>query len=1161
MALNKTRIIRKFNPGVLQSDAEVIEQFVVRNHELKTVLTLLRDNIDSPSCQHALIIAPRGQGKTMLLARTEAELRSNKEFSQYLLPVRFIEESQEIFTMADFWLETLYHLAIECKRVDRLLAEELHMRHIALSKNWSNDTLEEHAKIAVLDAADQIGRKLVLMVENLQSLSKAVDEGFGWELRQVLQSEPQIILLASATIRFAGIDKANQPFFELFRIIKLQPLNTDECRSYWNFLTGDDFSSRNIRPLEILTGGNPRLIVILASFAQHMSLSQLMEELVLMIDEFTDYFRGNLDSLAKTERRVFIAVIDLWSPSTPGEISIRARMNIRKVSTMLGRLIEREAVIPEGNGRRRKYSASERIYSIYYKLRRNRDEASIVQALIRFMSSFYTDAEQKEIFSAMIEEVDEFPAIGDGFHRALNENPEIIKHLPQIHLEKIQSKFAPTSQKTLETKILEAFENSDFPQVIQIVDHALSSQCSATPESQKTFVPWALLMKGTAQQIAEDLDSALSTVEEIIEDYDTAKNNELQPLIARALIIKGEVLQAKLNLYLAPLSANKGIKHFGPVKTDSLRSNVPEPLTLNIGGELPDTHYDLESAVEAFDAAIERLDSVGGDEHQWHIAQALTNKGEILRASGQLERALTTFNDVVGRFRYATHLDLDFFVKSALSYLGEILYFQGFLEEALSIFEEVDDGSSENKNLKLELWTIWALVHKGEILNLQEKLESALSVYEKMVERYGDKVDPVMQISVEHALIHKGKILMSQGDFESALSVYEEVIERSGDKVERSGMQSYATPHAMQSFAEHAMQSYVACALLNKGEILKSRGELESAMSIFEEVVEHSGDRVERSGMQGRAARAMQNYVAHEMQSYAARALMNKGEILRSQGELKPALSIFEEVIERFGTSEVSELHMMVSFALVRKTLILYEFDDTARPTLLSAVEEAINYINYIDHSKVPTEMLLPLQKKLVALMTLRGSVLYELNRIEEATEVYDEVIERLRSSENRELQKLNALALVWKAELQISKGNVEDASNTHNEIIRRLNEFNLNEQGGLKWHVFKLETQILLSQSDFPAATGSFRSLYTAFKNDNEEHIRLVSNFAIKLVAGGVSPSSLLEILSSNDAHEDALYPLFTALRLEAGEEVHVPREIWEVASDIRKDFQKLRV
>ena len=142
-----------------------------------------------------------------------------------------------------------------------------------------------------------------------------------------------------------------------------------------------------------------------------------------MVDEHTDYFRGSLEVLAKTERRVFLAVIDLWQPSTPSEISIRARMDIRKVSTMLGRLVSTaNSVTSKGSGRKRKYAAAERLYSIYYKLRRNRDEAAVVQNLIRFMSAFYTEAEQTEVFSALIEEMAQSEAIREALDGAMAED-------------------------------------------------------------------------------------------------------------------------------------------------------------------------------------------------------------------------------------------------------------------------------------------------------------------------------------------------------------------------------------------------------------------------------------------------------------------------------------------------------------------------------------------------------------------------------------------------------------------------------------------------------------------------------------------------------------------------------------------------------------------
>ena len=153
------------------------------------MLEILRDNIDSPSCEHVLLVAPRGRGKTTLPARVAAELRTDTELSGRLFPIRFIEESQEIFNLADFWLETLFYLARESTQCDPELSRELQDTHTGLAGEWRGENLEERARAAVLEAADRIGMKLVLMVENLQALCECVDEDFGWKLRGALQTD------------------------------------------------------------------------------------------------------------------------------------------------------------------------------------------------------------------------------------------------------------------------------------------------------------------------------------------------------------------------------------------------------------------------------------------------------------------------------------------------------------------------------------------------------------------------------------------------------------------------------------------------------------------------------------------------------------------------------------------------------------------------------------------------------------------------------------------------------------------------------------------------------------------------------------------------------------------------------------------------------------
>ena len=535
MSESQTRTIRKRNPGMLQSDEEVREHFVVRKHELVTVLEILRANIDADSCQHTLIVAPRGRGKTMLLARVAAELRADEELAGYLLPVRFMEESDEVFGVADFWLEALFYLALAIDKQDPELARNLRATRDDLSSRWRERELDERARSAVLEVADMLGKRLVLMVENLQALCANADDDFGWKLRKTLQTEPQIILVATATSRFEGLHDAREPFFELFRIICLAPLSTVQCRRLWEVASGDAASEREMRPLEILTGGSPRFLVIVAGFARHRSLRRLMEELVQLVDDLTDTFRGDLQELPKTERRVFLAIADLWQPSTTGEIADRARMDVRTVSTMLGRLVERGAVVWSGTGRKRFYDAAERLYSIYYKLRREHNHAAVVQGLFHFMAGFYTSSEFAKIFEELL--------INKGsLHGELGDHVSEMNAYRTL-IDRNEASRKPELQavvvRALLSEALALARYGDHAASISTYDRVVVRYGSSDVSELRIHVARALFHKAAEHGALEQHAEAIAAIEDLLDRYGNSDDPELREVVAQAMNMKG----------------------------------------------------------------------------------------------------------------------------------------------------------------------------------------------------------------------------------------------------------------------------------------------------------------------------------------------------------------------------------------------------------------------------------------------------------------------------------------------------------------------------------------------------------------------------------------------------------------------------------------------
>lgn len=569
---SKPSQIRKFNPGIFQSDEDVKKQFVVREDDLQRVLKALRRH-DS-----VLVTGTRGSGKTMLLARVAAELRTDDE----LYPVRFMEESYEIMDLGDFWLETLFHLASETATQDPDLSQELTDAHEDLVSRLRG----EDSKAKVLEAARRMGRTLVLMVENLQDLWRDADDDFGSKLRKALQADRRILLLGTATEKFDGLE---QGLFQ--ENIDLNPLQTRDCKRLWKAVSGDeDVRDREIKPMEILTGGNPRLLVIVAQFARRRSLrdylarAELMEELVGLIDEHTEYFRSHLQGLAKAERRVYLAVIDLWRPSTTPEIAARARMDVRAVSAMIGRLVRRKmvhaeklytakdgsdrreekeqivylAVIGLGRpstvaeiadhvhrremslddistvlgglvrdrvvevGKKRLYAANQGLYSIYYKLRRQgHRERTKVTDLLRFMSVFYTDPEISDPSDESGRERGENRATDLGGDYEMKER-EVAKWL--------NKGVAPSGPGTAGGDV----ERCD--QLIERLGH------SKAPSDQEQ-VAKAMVFKGVTLWQRKEFERELEVYDQLVERYGDSDAPAVQEQVAKALDNKGITLR------------------------------------------------------------------------------------------------------------------------------------------------------------------------------------------------------------------------------------------------------------------------------------------------------------------------------------------------------------------------------------------------------------------------------------------------------------------------------------------------------------------------------------------------------------------------------------------------------------------------------------------
>jgi tetratricopeptide (TPR) repeat protein len=461
------RKIVKYNPAFL-TDQELIDGFVVRLTEYELILEIVRENT-SESNQHVLVIGPRGSGKTTLVRRVAAEIRRDENLKKQWYPIIFGEESYMVSTPGEFWLEAIFHLGFQTKdKKWKRLYEEL-------KEENDEERLREKALAQLLDFADGEGKRLMLVVENLhQLLGDQISDEDAWVLRKTLLHERRIMLLGTSvgpfwTGQFEEVESEGKAMFELFKKIELASLTDIQCKILWKSITGKDVESYCIRPINILTGGNPRLVMIISRFGADLSFKNLLEDLLKLVDENTEYFKSHLDNLSAQERKVYLSLAEIWDPATAKQVSQQARLAVNTTSTILGRLETRGAVtVVTQEGRKRFYQIAERMYNIYHLMRRRGGASGRVKAAVQFIASFYDAGGIIQILKAIANEackidsakrVEHCSAFSELLFRLkdtklreqlISEIPSDFLSLPELHKELINNiKFPSTHVDTI----------------------------------------------------------------------------------------------------------------------------------------------------------------------------------------------------------------------------------------------------------------------------------------------------------------------------------------------------------------------------------------------------------------------------------------------------------------------------------------------------------------------------------------------------------------------------------------------------------------------------------------------------------------------------------------------------------------------------------------
>ena len=719
-----TGLAMKFNPGFL-SDQELVDSFCVRVPEFEMLVQTIRESTDS-SNPHQLVVGPRGTGKTTLLLRVVAEVRRDSELSAAWFPIIFPEESYEIGTCGEFWLSCLAHLANQAPQCGGGMDLA---RTLAEVRNERDDLrLASRCLGAVLDFAEQEDKRLLLVVENLNMLIADInDPDVGWQLRHTLQNENRIFLLASATSRFDEIERYGRAMYDLFSVQELKPLDTDACAVLWKTVSNRDPERNVVRSLEILTGGNPRLLTIVARFGSMLSFPELMDNLLRLVDDHTEYFKSHLDALGFQDRKVYLALARLWRPATAREVSEHARMPTNNCSAVLGRLVDRGAVlIAGGEPRRKQYYVAERMYNIYYLLRMGRGSDRLVEALVRFMRSFYSESELYGYLGLLLRESD---SLDDGILRQLTLALESSERVDPYETA------GPAEIRKLDELMAKAndlFESNEWAQVVR-----------ACEELESLIGPDASLPELEYRAHSRNLRAA-------------ALNELARP--KQALALYSETWHAHDNSDSAPLLKEAAIAGANRISLLAMSGASDETI------------------LEACDGLLDLIDRNSFLQMVEQHAAALYHRANSLSALGRMGDALSTYDDLVTRFVGENSLGVERCVVSALHSKGRLFDESGRFDEAREIYDSAvrrygDSSSSETIGLVARV-----MMSMGASFCASNQLDDALLCFDRAINGFEPGCLDETAEALAKARFNKAAVLEGLGQSERALQEYDKLI-------------------------------------------------------------------------------------------------------------------------------------------------------------------------------------------------------------------------------------------------------------------------------------------------------------------------------------------------------------------------------------------------
>ena len=379
---------------------------VGRDRTLGNAIESLRGSVGRKSKHHMLFIGPRGIGKTHLLSCIEAAVESDEALRSSLVVARFPEESNQTLSFADFLIGL-------CRILKDVVEDEpLWAELFSRVETEDDDAIVIDTIVPAIREQNRMRKRtLLVMLENVGEIftRQIRNQQDIASLRKFFMADNGCLLLATAPMHFDGITDIGQPFYDFFDIQILENLSFEETAEVirrnleWDghtdiLATFDDMRPR-LQALYRMTGGNPRLTMMLYELIANESVTSVQDQFHLLLDRISPFYQGRLNDLSPSQRALLECLAGMRDQDkTPASIAARMRKSQQETSSLLKRLSDahylRSTRNPEDK-RSRLYTIREGFFDIWLAMNLSRGARKRLPFLLEFFNLFYPSIDER----------------------------------------------------------------------------------------------------------------------------------------------------------------------------------------------------------------------------------------------------------------------------------------------------------------------------------------------------------------------------------------------------------------------------------------------------------------------------------------------------------------------------------------------------------------------------------------------------------------------------------------------------------------------------------------------------------------------------------------------------------------------------------------------